>query len=297
MERSEPAPVVVGARPLLTVENLEKQFNASSRRVGRRSKSGSTATWALKGVSLELRDGVNVGVIGESGSGKTTLARCLLGLEQPTSGLMEVDGHRYESLPDLSHRDQAAVRATMQCVFQDPYSSLNPSHSIGYILGEAIKLRADGDIVPKDVALETEALLAEVDLPADFVKRRPVTLSGGQRQRVAIARALAMRPKILVCDEPVAALDASVQAQVLEVLRKIQAKGINLLFITHDLPVVRQMTDELVVLFRGEVAERGLTADVIDHPQHAYTKKLLAAVPTGTSDWLGRKTEVYGGMS
>ncbi|GAA1713070.1 ABC transporter ATP-binding protein [Kribbella yunnanensis] len=281
---------VVDRRPLLKVENLRKQFNTRQR------KTAARTAWALKGVSLELQDGVNVGVIGESGSGKTTLARCLLGLERPTSGTMEVDGRRYENLADLSRRDQAAVRSTMQCVFQDPYSSLNPSHSIGYILAEAIKLRAHHDIAPEEVAAETEALLGEVELPADFVKRLPVSLSGGQRQRVAIARALAMRPRILLCDEPVAALDASVQAQVLELLRKVQAGGVNLLFITHDLPVVRQMTDELVVLFRGEVAERGRTADVIDNPQHAYTKRLLAAVPTGTRDWLREETNFSGGQ-
>lgn len=283
---ADPRPVapVVGRQLCLNVDKLTKQFEAPSR------KQPSQAKWALKGVSLDLHDGVSLGVIGESGSGKTTLVRCLLGLEQPTSGVMEVDGHRYGHVGELSPEERDSLRTTMQCVFQDPYSSLNPSHSIGYILREAMHLRTGARPTSQEVAEETEMLLAEVGLPADLGKRRPGTLSGGQRQRVAIARALAMRPKLLICDEPVAALDASVQAQVLEVLRKVQAKGINLLFITHDLPVVRTMTDEVAVLYQGTVVERGLTAEVLDNPQHEYTKKLIAAVPTGSRDWLAEES-------
>ncbi|TCO54174.1 ATP-binding cassette domain-containing protein [Actinocrispum wychmicini] len=247
-------------RPLLRVRDLVKRFDGHQ---------------ALKGVDVEVIAGCSVGVVGESGSGKTTLARCVLGLETPTSGSIELDG------TPLSPADLGRVRGMVQCVFQDPYSSLNPAHSIGFTLGEVIRRRG----TPGE-ADEVAGLLASVGLPADYARRRPVALSGGQRQRVAIARALAMRPKILVCDEPVAALDVSVQAQVLQLLRDLQDQGLTLLFITHDLSVVRQMTDELVVLYRGEVVESGPTEKVLGDPRHDYTQRLLAAVPSGTADWL-----------
>ncbi len=273
---------VSGKRPLLLVRDLRKEF------VTARSAGHRNSAWALKGVNIELRDGANVGVIGESGSGKTTLARCLLGLETPSSGAIEVDGLSLSDFAKLNRHEVKRARSLIQCVFQDPYSSLNPSHSVGYALSEAIRLRSAGkDLAATAVMSEVHQLLADVGLPRDFSRRRPPTLSGGQRQRVAIARALAMQPKILVCDEPVAALDMSVQAQVLQVLRDVQESGVNLLFITHDLAVARQMTDELYVLFNGEVVEHNRTAEVIDRPQHEYTRRLLASAPTGASDWLG----------
>ncbi|GAB2604933.1 ATP-binding cassette domain-containing protein [Kribbella endophytica] len=267
---------------LLQVRDLRKQFRS-------RGDRGADSGWALKGIDLDLYDGHSVGVIGESGSGKTTLARCLLGLETPTSGTIDVNGLALHDYARLNPTDLSAARRQVQCVFQDPYSSLNPSHRIGYILAEAIRLRS-GRLQRDAVAGEVGRLLADVGLPPTVAKRRPVSLSGGQRQRVAIARALAMRPAILVCDEPVAALDATVQAQVLDVLRGVQAAGVNLLFITHDLSVAREMTDEVVVLHRGEVVERGSTATVLDAPRHDYTRRLVAAIPTGSADWLGDRT-------
>ncbi|MEU8151634.1 ABC transporter ATP-binding protein [Nonomuraea sp. NPDC048901] len=280
------APIVASGRDdngpgaLLQIRNLKKRFGSPS------PEDQAENLWALNGVDIELRDGTNVGIIGESGSGKTTLARCLLGLETPTSGSIEAAGLRLDDRSTLDRNQSGRARRLIQCVFQDPYSSLNPAHGVGYILGEAIRLRSGGELDSRSVKAEIERLLTEVGLPADFAGRRPATLSGGQRQRVAIARALAMRPKILICDEPVAALDVSVQAQVLQVLRDVQAQGVNLLFITHDLAVVRQMTQELVVLYHGEIVERGATAEVIDSPRHDYTRRLIAAVPTGTPDWL-----------
>ncbi|WP_456697519.1 ATP-binding cassette domain-containing protein [Aeromicrobium sp. P5_D10] len=285
-EGAEPVSGDGSARSLLRVRDVRKQFGT------KRTVAGTIDSWALKGVDVDLRDGTNVGIIGESGSGKTTLARCLLGLETATSGSIEIDGLQVGGPAQLTRIEKRRVQGLVQCVFQDPYSSLNPSHRIGFILAEAVRLR-DGGSKRDDEAVRAEVaqLLAEVHLPGDFAARRPGTLSGGQRQRVAIARALAMRPKILVCDEPVAALDLSVQSQVLQVLRDVQAKGVNLLFITHDLAVVRQMTEEVVVLFHGEIVERGKTSDVIDNPQHSYTKRLLTAVPTGTSEWLDKDLE------
>jgi peptide/nickel transport system ATP-binding protein len=167
-------------------------------------------------------------------------------------------------------------------VFQDPYSSLNPAHTIGFTLGEAVRRVSGGGNTGEEVG----RLLDRVGLPRTYAGRRPAALSGGERQRVAIARALAFSPTVLVCDEPVAALDVSVQAQVLEVLRSVTELGVHLLFITHDLAVVRQMTDDIVVLEGGLVVEAGTTEQVLDDPQHPYTRALLGAVPTGRADWL-----------
>ena len=284
LDRARPAPPSSTAgerRVLLQATEVTKRFALPRRR-------RKHADWpiALDRVDLELVEGRSVGVVGESGSGKTTLARCVLGLEQPTSGSIQVDGLELSRYDRLSKAELHRARRAVQCVFQDPYSSLNPSHPIGFILGEAIRQRAGASPTRDDVAREVAGLLERVGLPAGFAGRRPVALSGGQRQRIAIARALAARPRIIVCDEPVSALDVSVQAQVLDVLKEVQAQGVTLLFITHDLAVARQMTDDLVVLYRGTVVETGPTEQVLTRPQHAYTQRLLAAVPSGTPGWL-----------
>ncbi|MGW5687190.1 oligopeptide/dipeptide ABC transporter ATP-binding protein [Nonomuraea sp. NPDC003754] len=213
---------------------------------------------ALGGVSLHVDRGETVGVVGGSGSGKTTLARCVLGLVRPDSGTIEL-------------ADPVRPRHRLvQCVFQDPSTSLNPALTVGATLAEAA---AQG---PAEGGHTVAELLELVGLPAAYADRRPAGLSGGERQRVAIARALSVRPELLICDEPVASLDVSVQAHVLELLREV---GISMVFVTHDLAVVRQMADRLVVLSRGEVVESGDTAEVLDAPAHAYTRRLLAAVP------------------
>ncbi|MBM7785876.1 dipeptide ABC transporter ATP-binding protein [Tenggerimyces flavus] len=246
-QRAAAAPVaeLERAPTLLSVRGLTKTF-------------GSTR--AVDDVNFELREGRHLAIVGESGSGKTTIARCLLGLETPTAGTI--------SLPE----------GPVQCVFQDPYSSLNPSHSVGFALAEAVRLG------PGDTSVAE--LLRQVGLPSAYARRRPAALSGGERQRVAIARALALRPRVLVCDEPVAALDVSVQAQVLDLLRTVGANGTTLVFITHDLAVARQLTDEMIVLRRGKVVETGTTERLLTAPEHEYTRALLEAVPTGTTDWL-----------
>ena len=262
---------------LLTVRGLVKSY-------GRRRSDDPPA---LGGVDVRLQRGRSTGLVGESGSGKTTLARCVLGLETPSEGTIMLDGLDVSRYDRLDRRQLRQVRRAVQCVFQDPYSSLNPAHSIGFILTEAARLGP----AASNPGTEVDRLLDLVGLPRNYGQRRPAALSGGERQRVAIARALALSPQVLVCDEPVAALDVSVQAQVLEVLRSVTTLGVHLLFITHDLAVVRQMTDDIVVLERGLVVESGPTERVLDDPQHPYTRALLAAVPTGQPDWLATGAE------
>ncbi|MBB5958646.1 peptide/nickel transport system ATP-binding protein [Saccharothrix tamanrassetensis] len=269
-ELAEPdaEPVGDARATLLDVADLVKVY----RSIGLRR----TEHTALAGVSLHVGEGESLAVVGESGSGKTTLARAVLGLTDPTSGRITLGGLDVTSYRRLRSADRARARRLVQCVFQDPYSSLNPAHTVGYTLAESLRRRGE-DL---DVESEVDSLLDLVGLPASYAGRRPVALSGGQRQRVAIARALAVRPRLLVCDEPVAALDVSVQAQVLEVLRKANRElGIALLFITHDLAVARQVTDRMVVMHRGRIVEHGATADVLDAPTHPYTVRLVQSVP------------------
>ena len=246
-------------------------------------RSAGAERAALDGVSFELRQGEALGVVGESGSGKTTIARCLLGLTAATAGEIELTGVGVVGGRRSTAQRRAAAQV-VQCVFQDPYSTLNPMHTVGATLAEALDHRARPVV---DRAAEVAALLGKVGLSAELAGRRPVALSGGQRQRVAIARALAVEPKVLLCDEPVAALDVSVQAQVLELLREVnQQQGTSLLFITHDLGVVRQVTERVLVLYRGLVVEEGATDAVLDAPTHEYTQRLVASMPRAGGDWL-----------
>ena len=227
-----PATPDLSARPIVRVANLVKDF------AGRRGR----VVQALKGVSIEIAPGESVGLVGESGSGKTTLGRTLVGLEKPTSGMIDIAGINAASFAGMTNADRVATRRTIQMVFQDPYSTLNPRHSVRRSLSEAIRTAG------RFSAAETDALIAEllreVGLPGSYAERRPASLSGGERQRVAIARALSVNPKILVCDEPVSALDVSVQAQILNLFKRLQVElGLSYLFITHDLAVVRQVAE------------------------------------------------------
>jgi peptide/nickel transport system ATP-binding protein len=251
---------------ILTVTDLRKTY-------GRHG----TGQAALGGVSLSVAVGESVGIVGESGSGKTTIARILLGLERPSSGRVEVDGADVSDFAALSREQTVAARRAIQCVFQDPYSSLNPKHSIGYALSEALNRRGTP---PRSADDEVRKILERVGLPGTLAASRPAALSGGQRQRVAIARALAVEPKVLICDEPVASLDVSVQAQILRLLRQLHAESaLSLVFITHDLAVVRQVTDRVIVLNKGHIVEHGRTDTVLDTPAHEATRRLVAAVP------------------
>jgi peptide/nickel transport system ATP-binding protein len=267
------ARVVPGGEPLVEVEGVAKTFDVGR---GRRVE-------ALRGVSLTIAPGECVGLVGESGSGKTTLGRCLVGLETPTSGRIRIDRVDASDFGALSRSDRARIRHTVQMIFQDPYSTLNPRHSVGRALTEALQ-RSGVARERASAASVVAELLERVGLPASYARRKPAALSGGERQRVAIARALAVQPSLLVCDEPVSALDVSVQAQILNLFRGLQAElRIGSLFITHDLAVVRQVADRVFVLFKGEVVESGPADEVLSRPKHPYTIRLMESVPRTAS--------------
>jgi peptide/nickel transport system ATP-binding protein len=239
---------------------------------------------ALEDVSLTVGENESVGLVGESGSGKTTLARILMGLERPTSGEFLIDGIDASDRSKLSRRDLRKLCSTVQVVFQDPYSSLNPMRTVGSTLSEAIRTNNPR---AKRVVRQVNDLLLSVGLGLQHAQRKPVALSGGERQRVAIARALAVEPRILICDEPVSALDVSVQAQILNLFTTIRKdREMSYLFITHDLSIVRQVAEHLYVMHGGRIVESGLVEEVLDDPQDPYTKSLLASIPRSDSDWL-----------
>ncbi|MEU7990308.1 ABC transporter ATP-binding protein [Streptosporangium canum] len=259
----------VTADPVLRVRDMRRTF-AGARRP------------ALDGVSLSVAPGEVVGVVGESGSGKTTLARCVAGLERPDAGTILLGGADCSDYGRMGRGAVRQARRTAQMIFQDPYSTLNPARTVGAALGEA--LWADGrPAAPDDVA----RLLESVGLGRDMAGMRPAGLSGGERQRVAIARAVAGEPRLLICDEPVSALDVSVQAQILGLLAELRERlSMAMLFITHDLAVVRQIADRIYVLESGRCVETGPAEQVLDAPTHPYTRALLASVPDGSSGWL-----------
>jgi peptide/nickel transport system ATP-binding protein len=246
--------------------------------------TGSRHVVALAGVSLEIGENESVGLVGESGSGKTTFGRCLVGLEKPTSGTIRIAGVDASNFAAVPGPDLKRLRETVQLVFQDPYSSLNPVRTVGGVLRETILHK---DRRQRNVDAAVGELLELVGLPADYASRKPVALSGGERQRVAIARSLAVRPKLLVCDEPVSALDVSVQAQILNLFSRLREElGMSYLFITHDLAVVRQVVERVYVVYKGEVVEEGAVDSVLDNPTHGYTSKLVDSIPRADSDWL-----------
>lgn len=231
---------------------------------------------AVDGVSFTIQQGKTLALVGESGCGKTTLGKSLLNLIPGSTGQVIIDGVKLDKLSGESLRLQ---RANIQIVFQDPFSSMNPRMLVGDIIAEGIRAlhpEVDSDERKARVRL----LLKQVDLPEDSALRYPHEFSGGQRQRICIARALAVEPKLIVCDEPTSALDVSVQAQIIQLLKTLQQqKGVSYLFITHDLAVVAEIADDVAVMYQGKIIEQGSVAQVLFKPEHAYTKKLLAAVP------------------
>ncbi|AUG28519.1 MULTISPECIES: ATP-binding cassette domain-containing protein [Microbacterium] len=234
---------------------------------------------ALKGVSLDILPGETVGLVGESGSGKTTLGRAALGLAPVTAGTIRFDG---QDISHLGRRERRALSSQIQVVFQDPYSSLNPSMTIEQILTEPLTVAGVGSAEAKTRVRE---LLDQVGLPGDARSRLPREFSGGQRQRVAIARALALSPRLIVCDEPVSALDLSTQARVLDLFIEIQERtGVAYLFVTHDLAVVRHVSHRVAVMYRGEIVEAGDGDQVTSRPQHPYTQRLFMAAPVPDPD-------------
>ena len=230
---------------------------------------------ALKGISLDIQPGETVGLVGESGSGKTTVGRVILGLTEATSGDVWFEG---ENITHASRERRRTLGRDIQVVFQDPYGSLNPARTIGDTLAEP--LMNDKSLSAQDIAERVAEVLQQVGMPADTASRYPGMFSGGQRQRIAIARAVIAKPRLIVCDEPVSALDLSVQAQVLNLLKSLQqSMGLAMLFISHDLTVVRHVSHRTVVLYRGDIVEQGDAGQVHDHPEHPYTRALLAAAP------------------
>lgn len=261
---------VSNTQPLLEVQNLRKVFP----RTGNWFKRDDFV--AVENVSFQLHRGQTVGLVGESGSGKTTVGLCLLKLHEASGGKVLFDG---KNLLDMSNDEFSKYKRRLQIVFQNPYASLNPRFTVGEILSEPMQLHGIGN-GPSDWEKRSLALLDKVGMPTSALKRYPFEFSGGQRQRIAIARSLSLSPEVVVLDEAVSALDVSVQAQVLNLLKDLQKElGLSYLFISHDLEVVRYMSDTLLVMNKGQVVEQGHAAQIYAQPQHSYTQTLLAAVP------------------
>ncbi|MEW1951962.1 oligopeptide/dipeptide ABC transporter ATP-binding protein [Terrabacter sp. NPDC080008] len=269
---SAAAPLAIPvAEPALRATHVSKTFTTGSAGRGRQHVK------AVRDVSLVVHRGESLGIVGESGCGKTTLARMLVGLEQPDSGTIEIAG---EDVTRATGSRRRALTRDIQMVFQDPYTSLNPRMSVLDLIAEPLRVHRThhgGAAVRERVA----ELLDLVNLSPDMMGRYPHQFSGGQRQRIGIARAIALEPKVLVCDEPVSALDVSVQAQVVNLLRDLQLRlGIAVIFIAHDLGVVRHISDRTAVMYLGSVVETAATADLFATPAHPYSQALLSASPT-----------------
>lgn len=259
--------------PLLEVQNLTKRFPIT-RRTGPLSQT-TDYVHAVDGVDLTVEAGETVGLVGESGCGKSTLGRCILRLTEPTSGSILFEGADVKALGPEPLRK---LRRELQMVFQDPFASLNPRMRVADILAEPLQAHA---IVPRpQIAAEVDRLLDRVGLPQTAKSRFPHEFSGGQRQRIGIARSLALRPKLIIADEPVSALDVSVRAQILNLLREVQREsGVAILFVGHDLGVVRQISNRVAVMYLGKIVELAGADELFENPRHPYTRMLLEAVP------------------
>ena len=257
---------------LLEVAGLVKHFPV--RRGVLRSRAVDQVR-AVDGIDFAIPRGQTLGLVGESGSGKSTACRAVLRLTEPTSGSIRFDGTEIATLP---RRQLRPLRREMQMIFQDPQSSLNPRKRIGQIVADPLRRQrvASG----RELRRRVETLLDRVGLSAEHYNRFPHEFSGGQRQRVGIARALALEPKLVICDEPVSALDVSIQAQIINLLDDLQDElGLTYLFVAHDIGVVRHIADRIAVMYQGKIVEQGDADQICERPQHEYTKRLLAAVP------------------
>ena len=258
--------------PLLDVRDLTVHFPIRTGLLRRQSGVFK----AVDGVSFTVPSGKTVGLVGESGSGKTTIGRTLVKLIPATSGIALWKG---ENILPLNEKAFRPLRRRIQYIFQDPFGSLNPRMTIGAIIGEALEIHFPEYSIG-DREARVAALLQRVSLKPEMMRRYPHEFSGGQRQRIGIARALAVEPELLICDEPVSALDVSVQAQIVNLLQDLQEElGLALLFIAHDLAVVEHISDSVLVLHQGKIVESGSAREILENPQHDYTRALLAAVP------------------
>jgi oligopeptide/dipeptide ABC transporter ATP-binding protein len=263
---------------LVEVENLTKHFQVKQGVFAR----GKSEVHAVEDVSFTVRRGETLGIVGESGCGKSTTARLITRLLDVTSGTVHFDG---QDITKMSQRQLRPLRREMQMIFQDPYSSLNPRKTVGQIVGAPFAIHGQ-----KKAKLRVQELLETVGLSPEHYNRYSHEFSGGQRQRIGVARALALSPKLIVCDEPVSALDVSIQAQILNLLRNLQ-KDFNLtyVFISHDLSVIRQIADRIAVMYLGHVVEIGDSESIYEHPKHPYTGALLSAVPRASA---GRRARI-----
>lgn len=268
---------------ILELHNLTKYFPAKAGGIFTKDKG---LVKAVDGVSLTVGRGETVGLVGETGCGKTTVGRTVMKLYEPTSGEITFDG---ENITHFNRTEMKHVRSKMQMIFQDPFSSLNPRHTVGSIIASSYTIHS----IEPDGGIEhsVRELLNLVGLNPEHINRFPHEFSGGQRQRIGIARALALKPKLIVADEPVSALDVSIQAQVVNLLDDLQREfGLSFLFVAHDLSIVQHISDRVVVMYLGKVMEMAPTKELFEHPRHPYTKALLSAVPVADPR-IGRSRE------
>jgi oligopeptide transport system ATP-binding protein len=279
------APLGLRGDELLVVEDLRKHFPITKGIIFQKEVA---SVRAVDGVSFAVREGETLGVVGESGCGKSTMARCILKLLEPSSGTIRFRG---QDITRLSRSEMRPFRREMMMIFQDPYASLNPRKRVGFIVAEALQVHKLG--TQAEIKRRVQELLEVVGLSPEHYNRFPHEFSGGQRQRIGVARALAVNPKLIVCDEPVSALDVSVQAQILNLLKDLQRDfGLTYVFIAHDLNVVRHISDRVMVMYLGQVVESASRDGLYGEPKHPYTGALLSAVPVPDPEFARAQTRI-----